>query len=104
LSRVSSRAPGPRNLMKVVPVTQPPPLSAGVLQRHQSQIARDLLATLKSFGSADDQHKGQRGQCTHSGMRLQTPCCGTHAMADCVNEFAGRLLQRSGEHELASKV
>src|ERR1700690_3349664 len=43
-------------------VTQSSPLSAGVLQRHQSQIARDLLATPKPIGSADDQHKGTSGQ------------------------------------------
>jgi hypothetical protein len=49
-------------------VSQSSPLSAGVLQRHQSQIARDLLATRKPIGSPDDQHKGQRGQCTHSGV------------------------------------
>jgi len=31
-------------------------------------IGRDLLATLNPFRFSDDQHEGQCGQCTHSGM------------------------------------
>ena len=73
-------------------VAQPSPLSAGVLQRHQSQIARDLLATLKPLGSPDDQHKGQRGQCTHSGVCLQAPCFGTllHFLLDRLRQLGNR--------------
>src|SRR6266576_6751417 len=46
-------------------VSQPSPLPAGLLQRHQSQIARDLLATLKPFRSPDDQYECQRRQRTN---------------------------------------
>jgi hypothetical protein len=49
-------------------VSQAPSPPARTLQRHQSQIARDLLATLKPIGSADDEHKGQRRQRSHSGQ------------------------------------
>jgi hypothetical protein len=52
-------------------VSQAALVSARLLQRHQSQIARDLLATLKPIRSPDDQHERQRRQRTHSGMRLQ---------------------------------
>src|SRR6202142_2290358 len=52
-------------------MSQPSPIPARVLQRHQSQIARDLLATLKPIRSLDDQHERQCGQRTHSGMGHQ---------------------------------
>src|SRR5450631_4478625 len=52
-------------------MSQAPPLSTRIFQRHQSQIARDLLATLKPIRSADDQHESQCGQRTHSGMGPQ---------------------------------
>jgi hypothetical protein len=54
-------------------VPQPSPVPTGILQRHQPQIARDLLATLKPIGLADDQHKGQCGQGTDSRVRHQSP-------------------------------
>src|SRR6202162_1264897 len=38
---------------------QPSPIPAGVFQRHQSQIAGHLLATLKPIRFPDDQHEGQ---------------------------------------------
>ena len=47
-------------------------LPAGVFQWHQSEITRDLLAALKPVWSADDQHEGQRRQCTYTGMCLQS--------------------------------
>src|SRR5450432_928242 len=54
-------------------VSKSPPLPTRIFQRHQSQIARDLLATLKTIRSPDDQHERQRRQWPHSRMRLQTP-------------------------------
>ena len=41
-------------------VSQPSPLPAGLLQRHQPQVARDLLATLKPIRSSDDPHVRDR--------------------------------------------
>src|SRR5271157_6068272 len=52
-------------------VSQAPPLPARILQRNQSQISRDLLATLEPISSPDDQNKRQRRQRAHPGMRLQ---------------------------------
>src|ERR1022692_1630014 len=52
-------------------MAQPSLVSTRPLQRHQSQIARDLLATLKPICVPDEQHEGQCRQRTHSGMRLQ---------------------------------
>jgi len=54
-------------------VSQPSTIPARLLQRHQSQIACDLLATLKPFRLPDDQHESQRRQRTHPGMRPQSP-------------------------------
>src|SRR6266566_8893565 len=56
---------------------QSSPIPTRVLQRHQSQIARDLLAALKPIRFPDDQHKSQCGQRTHSGMARQAPSLGT---------------------------
>ena len=52
-------------------VSQPSPFPAGVFQRHQSQIARNLLPALESFRLPDDQHESKSGQCTDTGMRPQ---------------------------------
>ena len=41
-------------------VPQPLMTRTGVLLRDQPYIAADLLAALKSLGSSDDQHEGQR--------------------------------------------
>src|ERR1017187_709690 len=57
-------------------VSQPSPIPARLLRRHQSQIARDLLATLKPLRSPNDQHKGERRQRTDPGMRPQSPRLG----------------------------
>src|SRR5258705_13390199 len=50
---------------------QPSPIPTRILQRHQSQIARDLLPTLKAIRFPDDQYESQCGQRTHSGMGPQ---------------------------------
>ena len=50
---------------------------ARVLQRYQSQITRDLLATLEPIRLPDDQHKSQCRQRSYSGMGLQAPCLRT---------------------------
>ena len=39
-----------------------------LLARDQSQIAADLLATAEPIGNSQDQHKGQCGDRSHSGM------------------------------------
>ena len=52
-------------------VYQPASLPARLLQRHQPQIACDLLATLKTIRSPDDQHEGQCRQWTYPRMRHQ---------------------------------
>jgi len=74
---------------------QPSPLPAGLLQRHQSQIARDLLATLKPFRSPDDQHESQRRQRTYPGMRPQSPRLGTFLrfLLDHLTQFGDRRAQ-----------
>src|SRR6266851_8004304 len=56
---------------------------------HQSQITRDLLPTLKSFCSPDDQHESQCGQHTHSRMRPQTLRLGTllHFLLDRLRQL-----------------
>src|ERR1700687_2325630 len=76
-------------------VSQAPPLPARILQRHQSQIARDLLATGKPICSSDDQHEGQRGQCPHSGMRLHPPRRRTllHFLLDGLRQLGNRRSQ-----------
>ncbi len=73
-------------------MSQPSPIPARLLQRHQSQIARDLLATLKPFRSPDDQHESQCGQRTHSGMRLQPSRLGTllHFLLDGLRQLRDR--------------
>src|ERR1039457_3409525 len=57
-------------------MSQPSPIPARLLRRHQSQIARDLFATLKPLRSPNDQHKGERRQRTDPGMRPQSPRLG----------------------------
>src|SRR5262245_20282719 len=42
-------------------VTQSPSLPTGLLQRHQPQVARHLLAALKTLRLTDNQHEPQRG-------------------------------------------
>src|ERR1700733_13305727 len=53
-------------------VPQPSPISAGLFQRNQTEIAGHLLATLKAFGLSDDQHERHCGEWTDSGMRRQS--------------------------------
>jgi hypothetical protein len=43
-------------------MSQSPPLPARIFQRHQSQITRDLLATLKPICFPDNQHERRCGQ------------------------------------------
>ena len=76
-------------------VSQAPSLSARILQRHQSQIARDLLTTLKPIGSADDQHERQCRERTDSGMRLQALRRGTllHFLLDGRGQLGNRRRQ-----------
>src|SRR5215467_5207423 len=47
-------------------------IPARLFQRHQSEIARHLLAAAKAFSVPDDQHEGQGGEGTDSGMGHQT--------------------------------
>src|SRR6516162_733272 len=47
---------------------QPSLIPAGVFQRHQAEIARNLLPTRKALGFPDDQHEGQGGEWTDTGM------------------------------------
>ena len=61
---------------------QPSPFPTRILQRHQSQIARDLLPTLKSFCSTDDQHESQCCQRAHSG-RVCKRCASGHFSTSC---------------------
>jgi hypothetical protein len=76
-------------------VSQSSPLSTRIFQRHQSQITRDLLATLKPIRSPDDQHEGQRRQRAHSGMGPQTLCRRTllHFLLDRLRQFGNRRVQ-----------
>jgi len=73
-------------------VSQSSPLPARLLQRHQSQIARDPLATRKPIRSPDNQHEGQRRQCTHPGMRLQSLRLRTflHFLLDGLRQLGNR--------------
>src|ERR1019366_6812935 len=73
-------------------VSQPSPLSGRLLRRHQSQIARDLLAALKPLRSPDDQHEGQRRQRTDPGMRPQPLRLGTlfHFLLDRLRQLRNR--------------
>jgi len=48
-------------------MSQPLTIPARLLQRHQSQITRDLLATPEPIRSSDDQHKGQCRQGDNRG-------------------------------------
>ena len=70
-------------------------MPAGLLQRHQPQIARDLLATLKPIRPADDQHERQRRQCTHLGLRLQALRLRTllHFLLDGLRQLGNRRSQ-----------
>ena len=58
-------------------MSQPSLIPARLLQRHQSQITRDLLATLEPICPPDDQHEGQCRQRTYPGMRPQSLRLGT---------------------------
>ena len=46
-------------------MSQSSSIPAGLLQRHQPQIAGDLLATRKPIRFPDNQHERQRGQWSH---------------------------------------
>ena len=52
-------------------VSQPSPISAGIFQCHQSEIACHLLAALKSARISDDQYEGQCGKRDDPGMHHQ---------------------------------
>src|SRR5690349_16089332 len=54
-------------------VPQSPPIATGLLRRHQSHIAGDLFATMKTLGSSDHQLEPERRQRSNSGMRHQPP-------------------------------
>src|SRR6266516_6567655 len=71
------------------------PIPARVFQRHQSQIARDLLATLKPIRSLDDQHERQCRQRTHSGMGHQALGLRTllHVLLDRLTQCGDRRVQ-----------
>lgn len=43
-------------------MSQPSPVPARLLRRHQSQVAANLFATMKPLWSHDDQHERQCGQ------------------------------------------
>src|SRR6267143_4324634 len=58
-------------------MAQPSPTPARVLQRHQSQITCDLLATPEPIRLPDDQHERQCRQRSYSGMGLQASCLRT---------------------------
>jgi len=58
-------------------VSQSATIPAGVFQRHQSEIARHLFPALKAISLSDDQHEGQCGERTDTGMRHQSPGLGT---------------------------
>jgi hypothetical protein len=74
---------------------QSPPIATRVLQRHQSQIACDLLPTLKPIRSPHDQPKSQCGQRTHSGMAHQALCRRTllHFLLDRLAQFGDHRIQ-----------
>ena len=76
-------------------VCQSSPIPAGVFQWHQSQIARHLLATLKTARISDDQYEGQCGERTDSGMRHQLLRRGTlfHLTLDRLTQFSNRWVQ-----------
>src|SRR3989454_12707536 len=58
-------------------VSQSAAIPAGVFQRHQSEIAGHLLPALKAVGFSDDQHEGQCGERTNTGMGHQSTRFGT---------------------------
>jgi hypothetical protein len=76
-------------------MSQPSSVPTRVLQRHQSQIARDLLPTLKPIRSLDDQHERQCGQRTYSGMAHQALGLRTllHFLFDRLTQFSDRWVQ-----------
>ena len=76
-------------------MSQPSSFSARLLQRHQSEIAPDLLPALKSLCLPNDQHEGQGGERTHPGMRHQAPRLGTflHFLLDGLAELGDRRVQ-----------
>jgi len=53
-------------------MSQPALVPTGLFHWNQTEIAGDLLAALKAFRLADDQHKRQCGEGTDSGMRRQS--------------------------------
>src|SRR5439155_13226368 len=58
-------------------------------QRHQSEIAGHLLPALKAVGFSDDQHEGQCGERTNTGMGHQSTRFGTllHFLLDRLAQF-----------------
>src|SRR5215831_14544203 len=70
-------------------MSQPSPFPTGVFLRNQTEIGRDLLATLKPLRLSDDQHVGQGRQRTHSGMGHQSLGCGIflHFLFDLFREL-----------------
>ena len=80
-------------------------IPAGVLQRHQPQIACYLLAALKAVGFSEDQHEGQGSERTNPGMRHQSPGFGTllHFLLDRLAQFRdGRVQSIQQLQQIAS--
>src|SRR5690349_13688173 len=73
-------------------VSQSAAIPAGVFQRHQSEIAGHLLPALKAVGFSDDEHEGQCGERTNTGMGHQSTRFGTllHFLLDRLAQFRDR--------------
>jgi hypothetical protein len=63
----------PEQRLALPDVSQSAPIAAGLLRRHQTHIAGDLLAVVETLGSPDHQLEGERRQRSNSGMRHQPP-------------------------------
>src|SRR5271169_258494 len=55
-------------------MSEPSPITAGILRWNQSHIASDLFTAVKPFCSSNDQLECQRRQHANSGMGHQSPC------------------------------
>ena len=76
-------------------MSYPQSIPSGIFQRHQSEIARHLLAARKPVRISDDQYEGQRGERTDPGMRHQALRCGTlfHLALDRLTQFGNHRVQ-----------
>lgn len=79
-------------------VSQPTLITAGVFQWNQTEIASDLLATLKAIRLADDQHERHRGQWTDARMDRQSLRLGA------LLHFLLRRLAQLRDHRMAAAV